>query len=832
MLRSRLFAHSRRLLPGLALMVATVVLLISNLPERLDLVLYDTLLRLQYRTPSEQLVIIAIDESSLQKLGRWPWSRRIHAQLLDSLTEIGVRAVGFDILFAEPETADPEADRLLADAMARNRRVVLAVAPGFGEAGNLITEILPIPLFAEHAAALGHVDFELDVDGVSRSVFLKAGMGDPHWPAFSLALAELADPGQRALHAQIQSGNADATRMQTGWVRDDLILTPFAGPIGFFQEFSYFDVLSGKIPHELLHDRIILIGSTASGLGDALATPVSWDHRRMPGVEMNANVLNALLNNSEILPLSAQIRLFLSLVYMLALYLAFLLLPARYSLLILVVGITSVVLTSAILLISFRWWFPPVVLLLVQGFSYPLWSWYQLQSASLAIKRLEHRIRHQARHDPVTRLPNREMLQEDMQRAMAKADRTGNHLGLLIVSLDRFREINNNLGLKGGDQLLNLVAERLRKVIRGNDIVARLSGDEFALLMVDLQDEKPIIDMAGRLFYTFHHPMEVNGQQFFLSPSIGANLYPHGGNDQDSLLHNTYSAMQKAKHDKSKEFWFYDEGIKIEIAARSDLENALRLALQREEFEIFYQPQVSAADGCIIGVEALLRWRNARRGLIPPAEFIPIAEDNGLIIPIGKWVLEQACRQAQQWRQDEVAGLRMAVNLSAVQFNHPHLVESIGETLKSSGLPAHLLELELTETVLMQDMHAAANTLAQLKTLGIQLAIDDFGTGYSSLSYLKSFPMDRIKIDRSFINELDSNSETAEITLAIIDMAHRLHLAVLAEGVETSAQKDFLIHHHCDQLQGFFYGRPVPADELLDALRRSMSVKVLKAPNR
>jgi diguanylate cyclase (GGDEF)-like protein len=414
---------------------------------------------------------------------------------------------------------------------------------------------------------------------------------------------------------------------------------------------------------------------------------------------------------------------------------------------------------------------------------------------------------------------------------MAKADLHSSHLGLLVVSLDRFREINSSLGLKGGDQLLNLVAERLRKVIRGNDIVARLSGDEFALLMVDLQDEKPIVDMVGRLFYTLHHPMEVNGQQVFLAPSIGANLYPHGGKDHDSLLHNTYTAMQKAKHDKSKKFWFFDEGIKIEIAARSDLENALRLALQRQEFEIFYQPQVAAADGCIIGVEALLRWHTARRGLVPPAEFIPMAEDNGLIIPIGKWVLEQACRQAQQWRHEGHADIRMAVNLSAVQFNHPHLVESIAETLKSSGLPAHLLELELTETALMQDMHAATKTLSRLKTLGVQLAIDDFGTGYSSLSYLKSFPMDRLKIDRSFINELDSDSETAEITLAIIDMAHRLKLAVIAEGVETSAQMNFLKVHHCDQLQGFFYGRPVPADEFLMTLRNSTPLAETKAQN-
>ena len=830
MIRRRIYSFSRRLLPGVALLLTTLLLLLSNLPERLDLVLYDALLHLQYRAPSKQILIIAIDEPSLQKLGRWPWSRRVHAQLLDKLTEIGVKAVGFDILFAEPETSDPAADHRFAEAIEHNGRVVLALAPGIADTGKQISEILPIPLLVEKAAALGHVDFELDTDGVSRSVFLKAGLGDPHWPAFGLALAELVVPaGLRPQFSSQHTGIEDPAIH--GWVRDDLILTPFVGPVGYFQEVSYADVLSNKIAPEMLRERIVLIGSTASGLGDALATPVSWDHRRMPGVEMNAHVLNALLDGSAIVPLSTTSRLLLSLGFMLALYLAFVYLPGRYSLLILAAGISTALLCTIVLLLGLRLWFPPVLLLLVQGLSYPLWSWYQLQTASRAIQRLEHRIRHQARHDPVTRLPNREMLQEYTQQAMAKADLVGNHLGLLIVSLDRFREINNRLGLKGGDQLLNRVAERLRKVVRGNDFIARLSGDEFALMMVDLQDEKPIVDMAGRLLYTFHHPLEVAGREFFLSPSIGANLYPNGGRDGESFLHNTYTAMQKAKHDKTREFWFYDEGIKIQMLARTDLENALGLALQRGEFELFYQPQVRALDGRVIGVEALLRWRHPQLTEISPAEFIPMAESNGLIIPIGKWVLEQACRQAQQWRQEGLKEISMAVNLSAAQFNHPYLVDDVAETLKLSGLPPHLLELELTETSLMQDMHAATKTLNGLKDLGVQLAIDDFGTGYSSLSYLKSFPMDRIKIDRSFVSELGANPETAEITLAIIDMAHRLNLSVIAEGVETSAQQAFLSQHRCDQLQGFFYGRPMPASEILQTLKQRSPLRAVRVSN-
>jgi len=830
MLRRRVYLHAWRLLPGLALLLTMLMLLLSNLPERLDLVLYDLLLRVQYQAPNERVMIVAIDEPSLQVLGRWPWSRRVHARLLDKLTEAEVQAVGFDILFAESETDDPTADRQFARAIQRNGRVVLAVAPGTVGAGNRISEILPLPALAEKAAALAHVDFELDSDGISRGLFLWAGLGDAHWPAFALALAELAEPHGRNPYTRSPDRGSEDPALQN-WVRDQLMLIPFVDPQRRFHQVSYLDVLSGKVPAARLRGRIILIGYTASGLGDAPATPVSWRQQRTPGVVMNAHALNALLEHGGILPLTTHSRLLLSLGFLVGLYLAFIYLPGRYMLWIMLGGVAAVLSCSLVLLIGFHRWFPPVALLLALGLSYPLWSWYQLESASRALRRLEHRIRHQARHDPVTRLPNREMLQEDLQQAIAEADLHRGHLGLLILSLDRFREINNRLGLKGGDLLLNRVAERLRKVVRDNDVVARLGSDEFALLMVDLQDEKPLIDMAGRLLYTFRHPLEVAGQEFILCPSIGANLHPQGGRDSESLLHNTYTAMQKAKHDKAREFWFYDEGIKIQMLARNDLENALNLALQHGEFELFYQPQVSAVDTRIVGVEALLRWHRPRHADIPPAEFIPLAEGNGQIIPIGKWVLEQACHQAQQWRREGLAEIRMAVNLSAVQFSHPYLVDDVAEILQASGLPPHLLELELTETSLMRDMYAANATLTGLKALGIQLAIDDFGTGYSSLSYLKSFPMDRIKIDRCFVSELEANPETAEITLAIIDMAHRLKLSVIAEGVETPAQQHFLRRHRCHQLQGYLFGRPVCAAELTHTLRQTLGHSAARAAN-
>lgn len=807
------FINFRQLLPGAVLMITTIILLTGNLPARFDLVFYDLLLHFLRQDSADEVVIVAIDEPSLQKLGRWPWSRRVHAELLDKLTEVGVEAVGFDVLFAEPETSDPEADQLLAEAIGRNGRVVLAVAPGNGEAGFGITEILPMAQIADQAAALGHVDFELDADGVSRRVYLRAGLGDPHWPALGAALASIADNSVRITGKHNQEAGS-GYGLKTGWVRDDLILIPFSGAIGSFKHVSYVDVLMNKVPADTLRDRIILIGSTASGLGDALATPLSWDHRRMPGVEMNAYVVNTLLHGSAILPLALHLRLIISLVFVIALSVVLVSFPARNSLLVLLVGLSTVILTTVILLVGFQLWFPPVALLLVLVISYLLYNWYQIQSASRAISQLEHRIRHQARHDPVTRLPNQEMLQEFIQRALAGADRGGDHVGLLILSLDRFREISNRLGLRGGEQLLGAIAERLRKVTQENAMVARLSGGEFAVLMDNIVDEKPVADMGARLAFTFQHPIEVNGQQYFLSPSIGANLYPSGGHNYEGLLHNTYTAMQKARNDKSKTCWFYDERIKIEIAAKADLEDAMHLALQRNEFEIFYQPQVIADNGRIVGVEALLRWRHSELGLIPPAEFIPIAEVNGLIIPIGKWVIEQSCRQAQQWRAEGMTDIRMAVNLSAVQFNHPNLIEIVQGAIESSGLPAHLLELELTETSLMLDITTATTTLSNLKSLGVQLAIDDFGTGYSSLSYLKSFPMDRIKIDRTFVNDLDTNIETAEITSSIIEMAHRLHLEVIAEGVETSFQQNFLRSHDCDQLQGFLYGQAVPAGDL------------------
>jgi diguanylate cyclase (GGDEF)-like protein len=724
------------------------------------------------------------------------------------------------VLFAEPEPGNAEADRVFADAIARNGHVILPVAPGHSDWGNTMSEIMPLPQFANSAAALAHVDFERDADGVSRSVFLRAGLGDAHWPALGLAAVEHAQPGFVASSALVQVQPARRPVTTAAWVRSDPILIPFAGPPGLFQSVSYIDALANDGVIQQLRDRIVFIGPSASGLGNTIATPVADNHRGMSGVEMNANVTDALLTGRQISILTPLSELSISLAILALLLLAFSLLHSISSLLTLLVGLSAILASTFALLLVFHLWFPPATLLLMTALSYPLWNRYHLQSVSRRIRHLETRIRHQARHDPITRLPNRDMLQEQMQSAIVRAKDVDKRIALLIVSLDRFREINNHLGLKGGDQLLNVVAARLGKIIRGSDFVARLGGDEFAVLMTDLKQVQAVADTAGRLALAFHSPIEIDGRQIFLSPSIGANIYPDGGDDGDSLLHNTYTAMQKAKGDKRRDFWFFDEGMKLELLAKSHLEDAMRLALQRNEFEIFYQPQVDASDGHIFGVEALLRWRNSERGLIPPAEFIPIAEANGLIVPIGKWVLEQSCRQAQQWRDSGLGEIRMAVNLSAAQFNHPHLADDIVEALEVSGLSAHLLELELTETSLMQDMHLAEKTLTQLKLLGVQLAMDDFGTGFSSLSYLKSFPMDRIKIDRSFIKDLDTKAETAEITLAIIDIGHRLQLDVLAEGVETCSQREFLCRHHCDQLQGFFFGKPASAAELQAILRR------------
>ncbi|MCW8943288.1 MAG: EAL domain-containing protein [Sedimenticola sp.] len=806
---------NKGLLFGLLLALGTVLLAQSEWLERIDLLIYDLLVQHQFREPPAQITIIAIDEKSLSELGRWPWSRTLHAELLDRLTDSEVSAVAFDILFPEPES--DTADKRFAEAMERNGRTVLAVSPEQGSTGALIAESLPIPLLASSAAGLGHVDIELDVDGLCRSVFLRAGLGSPHWPTLAEMVMRIADYPPPLSDDGTMTQQPVATSI--GWRRADKILIPFAGPTGHIQRLSYVDVLKGRTAPDLLKKKMVLVGSIAAGLGDALSTPAARQHDRMPGVELNANILYTLIEGGQIKQVSQPTHLMVSGAVVLISVLSLILLPIRSGFSIVILYYLSTLAWVTLLLWSGKVWFPPSAILTLQLISYPLWSWLKSSAESHTLQHLTHRVEHQARHHSVTELPNQTALEEYLQTAINRMDKKQLLLGLIVINLGELGRSNDALGFAGGAQILKEVTARLQRCIRQNDMLAHLSGNDFVIVIENLNDFRPVKKIGALLVQTFQQPFDRDKDEIYLSAHIGASIYPNDGSDADTLIRNAFTAMLKARDDETKGLYFFSEEIKAEHLAKTHLERLLRHALEREQLVVHYQPQVTAGTGKIIGVEALLRWHSPELGLVGPEQFIPVAERTGLIIEIGQWVLFEACRQTQEWINQGLNPIRLAVNISPLQFAQSNLVATTAKILEQTGLPAHLLELEITESALIQDLSSAIEALTAFKQMGIRVAIDDFGTGYSSLGYLQRFPLDRIKIDRSFVNEIGPSSPTGEIILSIIQMAHRLQLEVIAEGVEHPDQMAFLNSHACDELQGFLYGKAMPAEELFALLK-------------
>lgn len=432
----------------------------------------------------------------------------------------------------------------------------------------------------------------------------------------------------------------------------------------------------------------------------------------------------------------------------------------------------------------------------------------------------EQRLHHLAYYDDLTGLPNRALFIDRLERAALDFKRHGRSVGLLYMDLDRFKQINETIGHDAGDALLKGVAQRLRGCVREIDSIGRMGGDNFAVLLSELNDGQEAGLVARKILDGLERPFTIAGQEFTVTGSIGISIYPGDGDDIKALLKNADAALDYAKDRGRNNYQFYSTHMTATTFERLVLENALRKALERDEFELHYQPQLNLAQGRVVGCEALLRWRHPELGLVSPMRFIPLAEDTGLIVPITAWVLRAACRQAQAWHAAGLPPMRMAVNISSRHFREPGLVEMVEQVLTDSGLPADLLELELTESVIMEHTDTAVDTIGRLWALGVQLAMDDFGTGYSSLSYLKRFPMQILKIDRSFINDLTSDPGDAALTRAIIVMAHSLDMQVVAEGVETAEQLEFLRKEGCDFMQGYYYSPPRPADEF-EALLRS-----------
>ncbi|MGH8136988.1 MAG: putative bifunctional diguanylate cyclase/phosphodiesterase [Steroidobacteraceae bacterium] len=431
------------------------------------------------------------------------------------------------------------------------------------------------------------------------------------------------------------------------------------------------------------------------------------------------------------------------------------------------------------------------------------------------------RIEHQANYDTLTGLANRSLLQDRLQQALLTAASSGRRIAVAFVDLDRFKFINDSLGHHVGDELLKSAAARLKSCVRDCDTVARLGGDEFVLLINGHTGPEYVRQLMARMLAAVSQPWVIEQGEFLVSCSIGVALHPEDGEEALTLLKHADSAMYRAKDSGRNNFQFFTRELNALMTERLELETHLRRALERQQFVLRYQPRVNLVTGQIVGAEALLRWRIPQRGTIPPRRFIALAEETGLIVPIGKWVLQSACAQNKAWQDAGLPPIVVSVNVSPRQFRQENLLQTVAEALQSTGLDPHFLELELTESMVMHDAPQLVAMLDELKELGVQIAVDDFGTGYSSLSYLKRFPVDRLKVDRSFVEHMTTEADDATIVRAIIALGHNLGLKVVAEGVESAQQSRALRAYQCDEAQGFLFSRPVSARDLPRLLTRS-----------
>ncbi len=439
-------------------------------------------------------------------------------------------------------------------------------------------------------------------------------------------------------------------------------------------------------------------------------------------------------------------------------------------------------------------------------------------------KKAQEQLFHMAHHDMLTSLPNRLFFNDRLQQANAIARRSKKKVGVLFLDLDRFKIINDTLGHSIGDMLLQEIADRLKTCVREVDTVARLGGDEFTIILSCINSVEDAEMVADKVMKMMAQPFSVEENELFVTTSIGISIFPTDSDDSASLVKKADIAMYSAKAQGRNNYIFYDPKMDLNADRRLVLTNGLRRALDREEFRLHYQPKVDTVSGQITAMEALVRWEHPELGLIPPVDFIPIAEESGIIIPLGEWVMRRSCEQIRLWQQDGLPAVRVAVNLSGYQLQHRDFVQSVRKILEQVGLPGDLLEFEVTETVIMQNPDFAVAILNQLRDMGIHISIDDFGTGYSSLAHLKRFSVNTLKIDKSFVRDVESNSTDAAIASAIISMGNSLNLRVIAEGVETEGQLAFLKDRKCDEIQGYLFSRPLPPEEAADFLRKGVCV--------
>ena len=812
-----------RILPAI-LAGGTVTLLLMGVSrlgglQSWELGSFDSLVRLQPEAgPDPRLLIVGISEADLQALGRFPISDGAIAQTLTKLQKYQPKVIGLDLYRDLPQ--QPGHQELLTQLKAPN--VVAIYKLSDAESGGV-----PAPP-GMPPDRVGFNDFVLDTDGVVRRNLLSVSQPDKKTASsFSLQVALL------YLNDRVQQKNSPVNPHQINWgqaefvplksdsggyanldARGYQILLKYRSGKQVARQVSITQVLNGEIDPSWVKDKIVLIGTTAPSTRDVFLTPYSpalKQSPKMPGVLLHAQMLSQILSAvlqgrslfwmwpewAEILWNSGWAVVGGAVAWRIQH-------PARAAL---VGGVASIgLLGISLAIFTAGGWIPlvsPALGLVVTGVGVS------------AYRKL-----YDAFHDSLTGLPNRDLFVESLGRAIVNTKGRPSYLfAVLFLDLDRFKVINDSLGHLVGDELLMAVVLRLRASISGADTVARVGGDDFAILARNI-DVGHAVDLADRIHQALIVPFELRGQEVFVTASIGIAV---GGEptapsreQPEHLLRDAHTAMYRAKALGIGRYQVFNASMHDLALERLQLETDLRMAVKRREFLLHYQPFVCLASGKIIGFEALVRWQHPLRGLISPIKFIPVAEETGAIVPLGEWVLEEACRQLRLWEGmfDFDRPLIMSVNLSGKQFAQPDLVDRIQAILGATGLSAESLKLEITESVVMDDVESAIAVLKQMKALNVKLGIDDFGTGYSSLSYLSRFPTDTLKVDKSFVGrmELESEGENVAIVRTIVALAHALGMDVIAEGVETAAQLAKLRAIGCEYGQGYFFAQPLPSD--------------------
>ncbi|MCB1759613.1 MAG: EAL domain-containing protein [Gammaproteobacteria bacterium] len=928
-------------------MLVTAVALLPQLTgwQALDRFFYDRLIRQQAAPPADDILLITIDQRSLDRLGRWPWRRTRHAELIEILGQAKPRAVALDILFAEPDLERPEDDRRLAAAIRAQGRTLLPLIAERASVDGALRETQPLALLAEAAAGLGHADAEIDNDGLVRSAYLKAGLGEASWPALALALATLGDP-QREPDFLVGERNYGGMT-GSGWVRDYRVLIPYSGPPGSIAGVSYVDVLEGRIPADRLSGKYLLVGATASGIGETLATPVATLGEAMSGVEFNAQLLDSILRQRLIVGLEWPLQAGLSLLIALGGIILSITLPGRALLPALLLTTIALLALCYALFTQAQLWYPPAgaLLALLLGFALfarqrllgmlralfaardntdlllasigeaiintdaegrilqlnnaaaqltgfkpdevrgrPLRETFNLQlrdgrafemrqllagklfhsseplllstlrgrkapvqvaatplpqgdmdayGALIVItdiseeERLQAAIAHRERHDPLTQLPNREHLLHKLKPALRRATASGHTLILVKLAISRLHTLDQQLGENDSEQLLRTIAQRLERAAGPGGIAARTGSDEFALVIESSRSADDTAPVVERLQQDLGAELEISGKSVRPQLKLGVSCFPDLAATAEELLRQAGSALYQSKSQQDSSYTLFSEDMRSEIEHRRRIELAFERALRDELLESFYLPLIRAGDRVICGVEGLLRLPDGEGGHLPAHEFIAQAEQAGLMAEIGYRQFSEICYQHLLWREQGLPALRLAFNLSRSQLQDPALPAALEHLMRSNNVDPELVEFEIGEPIIRAQGSDCLKVVRDLRKLGCSICLDDFGTSSGAMSSLMAFDFQRLKIDPLFVQNIGTQAGSGALTSAMIGMAHSLNMQVTAEGVENNAQFDLLRRQGCDEMQGFYFGEPLPAADLAQHFLDSGGVAVI-----